>query len=209
MIKQSFELLANFRYYKLVSFGLIVWGISGVISGWYLLWRQTKTPLCPVISQEKLPPALSDQLQSSIITLDLSGAVKHPGLYEVSSSARLAELIDLAGGFNQDVDQLYVAENLNLATELTDGQKIFVPFKKSADLNVSIPVSQVESSSTKLNCISINTASRTELMTLTGVGEVRAEKIIQNRPYSAIDELLSKEILTEKILAPILPMICL
>jgi DNA uptake protein ComE-like DNA-binding protein len=49
--------------------------------------------------------------------------------------------------------------------------------------------------------ISINTATEIELMSLTGVGEVRAKAIVDNRPYAALDDLITKKVLTEKIVS--------
>ncbi|OGY23252.1 MAG: hypothetical protein A2172_02675 [Candidatus Woykebacteria bacterium RBG_13_40_15] len=45
--------------------------------------------------------------------------------------------------------------------------------------------------------ININTATEKELDSLPGIGPVRAEKIIENRPYESIEDLLNKKVLGE------------
>lgn len=208
----SFRLLADFRYKRFFSVLLLLIGLSGVALGWYWLWQQTRVPLCPAISQEKLPTAFSKELVadsvSTNIIVDLSGAVNNPGLYEVSSSARLAEVVALAEGFSSEVDQLYIAENLNLASTLVDGQKIFIPFQGiSQETENDNSNKNVALEST--NCVSINGASKDSLMDLSGIGEVRAESIIQNRPYEVLTDLITNEVLTEKLFLQIEALICL
>ena len=46
--------------------------------------------------------------------------------------------------------------------------------------------------------IDLNTATKEQLMTLTGVGEATAQQIIKNRPYAKKDQLKSKKILTDQ-----------
>jgi DNA uptake protein ComE-like DNA-binding protein len=57
--------------------------------------------------------------------------------------------------------------------------------------------------SAKAELIDINTADEKTLMTLKGVGEVTAKKIIKSRPYGGKDDLVKKKIVTEKVYADI------
>ncbi len=118
------------------------------------------------------------------ISVDIAGAVNQPGVYQFKSGARLSEAIAAAKGLSSKVDLSWVAKNLNLASKLSDEQKIYVPFQGEAVLG---------SSKTSTGLININTANATELDTLPGVGEVTAGKIIANRPYEKIEDLKTKK----------------
>jgi competence protein ComEA len=67
------------------------------------------------------------------IKVDLSGAVKKPGVYTLSSASRLADLLALGGGFVSDVSSLWVSKNLNLSQNLLDGEKVYIPFEWDID----------------------------------------------------------------------------
>ena len=83
-------------------------------------------------------------------------------------------------------------KNLNLAQKLVDGAKIYIPERGETDSNKDSPRSSLQGESLQ-GRININTAGSAELDTLYGVGPATAEKIIQNRPYGAVEELLSKK----------------
>lgn len=66
---------------------------------------------------------------SQEIQVDLSGAVKNPGVYNLNAGSRLSELISLSGGFVNDVSALWVSKNLNLSQSVMDSQKVYIPFE--------------------------------------------------------------------------------
>ena len=90
---------------------------------------------------------------------------------------RLYDLIKLAGGFTENAD----IESINLALLLTDQMKITIP-------------SILDEQETKIKKININTADLTLLMTLNGIGEVKAQAIIDYRmkhgPFKTIEEIM-------------------
>jgi competence protein ComEA len=124
------------------------------------------------------------------IFVDVAGAVNSPGMYELSDGSRIADAIQKAGGVRNDADTEYMAKVLNQAQKLKDGQKIFIPLKNQATAGES---SSIQTSGQNTSLININTASASELDSLPGVGEVTAEKIISNRPYSTLEELRDKK----------------
>lgn len=125
---------------------------------------------------------------SSQIMVDIAGAVNKPGVYNLASNARVSDAIEKAGGFSNSADKTWLAQNLNLAAKITDGQKIYVPVV--GEVGKSNTGSVSGETSGKIN---VNTASSSELDTLPGIGPVTAQKIISGRPYNSTDELLSKK----------------
>ncbi len=136
------------------------------------------------------------------IFVDVSGAVNNPGLYKASESSRLNDLIDLAGGFTDNADRNFFYKNFNLAKIITDQDKIYIPTTFEVTNGYILPENQPQTesvssannySSSKIN---INKATQPELETLPGVGPVTAQKIIGNRPFKALQELVDKKITT-------------
>lgn len=118
------------------------------------------------------------------VVVYVTGAVLHPGVYEVGGNMRVSDAIEAAGGFKNNA----AADYLNLAAQLSDGEKITVPTKKEAKaLNK-------EDDSDESHLVNINTAAKEELMTLPGIGESKADAIIayrqENGGYRNIEELM-------------------
>ncbi len=129
------------------------------------------------------------------ITVDVSGAVNKPGVYMLSPESRVQDAIVEAGGLAGTVDQQKVSQSLNLAAPLTDGAKLYIPVL--GDQTVTSQATSGKSSGTVQSAtssiININSATEDELDALPGVGEVTASKIIENRPYTALEELVEKK----------------
>ncbi|MGI5969422.1 MAG: helix-hairpin-helix domain-containing protein [Lachnospiraceae bacterium] len=118
------------------------------------------------------------------VVVYVTGAVLHPGVYEVGGNMRVSDAIEAAGGFKNNA----AADYLNLAAQLSDGEKITVPTKKEAKaLNK-------DDDSDESHLVNINTAAKEELMTLPGIGESKADAIIayrqENGGYRNIEELM-------------------
>lgn len=135
-----------------------------------------------------------------VIKVDIQGAVKKPGIYQLKIGQRIADLIASASGFTKDADSIFVAKNLNLATELKDQDKIYIPFLAEENLETKASNSSSVQSVEKTGLISINQASLSELQTLSGIGAVKAQGIIDNRPYTNVDDLVSKKVISENLL---------
>ena len=149
--------------------------------------------------------AASDE-QSSLV-VDVAGAVLKPGVYKLSASARLQEALIAAGGLASDADREYLSKNLNLAAKLMDGAKIYVPSIGESTTGITSNTGIKGSAGTVAGVVSglinINTASQSELEDLPGIGPVTAGKIIDNRPYGSVDELLSRKIVGQKVFGQI------
>jgi competence protein ComEA len=132
------------------------------------------------------------------IMVDVEGAVVHPGLYSLAAGARVEDAIVAAGGLAKDVDEALFAKNINRASKIVDGAKLYIPRageNQTSDNNgTSYNInSSLNGSSQNGALVNINFASQSELESLPGVGPVTAQKIIDNRPYQTLDELVAKK----------------
>lgn len=143
-------------------------------------------------SSLEFQPASETRKSETKIMIDIQGAVIRPGVHELSSEKRLVDALGLAGGLSVDADREYVSKHLNLSSKLSDGLKIYIP---RTGESVTSADESVNSSNSILN---INSAPITELDKLPGIGLVSAEKIIEGRPYSGIEDLLNKKIVGAK-----------
>lgn len=115
------------------------------------------------------------------------GQVLRPGVYILGNDERICDAIDCAGGMTPDA----AIDYLNLAQKVEDGMKVYIPSVEEAANMQAIPDANTSSSDGKIN---INTANKDELMTLPGIGNTRAESIInyreKNGSFSAIEDIM-------------------
>lgn len=110
------------------------------------------------------------------IAVDMIGAVRQPGVVYLSSPARIADAVNAAGGLAPDADR----EQINLAAHVTDGQQIRVPRVGETEASSTDQVA-AEDEHGGGQLIDINVAQADELETLSGVGPVTAQAIIEYR----------------------------
>ena len=111
--------------------------------------------------------------ESKKIVVYIAGAVNKPDVYELPEDSRVKDAIEKAGGATEQADLV----SINLAEKLSDGEEVIVP--KKGENNATSSAST--SSANKSSKININTADASELEKLPGIGEVKAEAIIQYR----------------------------
>ena len=136
--------------------------------------------------------------EKSKIIIHVSGAVVNEGIVELEEKARVADAIEAAGGVTEDA----YMRDINLASLLEDGMKVYIPTKEEVmqkeensdyiiGSNNIIENNNVESK--KSGKVNINTATKEELDTLPGVGELTANKIIsyreENGKFKSIEEI--------------------
>jgi len=112
------------------------------------------------------------------IYIDISGAVNVAGVYPMQSGQRVQDVLIKAGGLQEKADKRWIQMQLNLASTLNDGQKIYIPFEGEVREEKNSIESNSTLESSKLN---INSASQTELETLPKIGPVIAKSIIEYR----------------------------
>ena len=129
--------------------------------------------------------------EDTTIMIHISGQVYYPGLIELESGSRVKDAVDLAGGLKKDAD----VDRINLAKKVIDEEKIYVPEKgQELDVDMSMEVSTSGSGSTSNSKINLNTCNKEQLMTLPGVGEVTATKIIDYRntnKFKTIEDIMN------------------
>ena len=113
--------------------------------------------------------------QETVIFVDIKGAVKNPGVYQMKVGDRVKDALDAAGGLTAEAD----SQKVNLAKRLEDQMVIVVP--KVGEESEEIPTGETRKEATKEGKVNINTATVEELKTLKGVGEKKAEAIIEYR----------------------------
>lgn len=136
--------------------------------------------------------AVIDEVQK--IYVHIEGCVHKPGIMEVELGTRIYELIELAGGETEDAD----LSKMNLASILKDEQKVVVPEKVSyveAETNKSSANVKNQSAKPEQVLVNINTATITELESLTGIGSAMAERIVEYREkegyFTSIEDIMN------------------
>lgn len=120
--------------------------------------------------------AAAEETRTQEIMVYVCGRVNRPGVYRFCEEARVCEAIEAAGGFAPDAG----TDALNLAQRMQDGQKIYVPAVSEESF---FAVSDADDGR-----ISINTATKEELMQLPGIGEAKAEAIVAYREANGFFE---------------------
>ena len=146
------------RYVLLLA--LLVLSLAGA---WAWLWLDEE-PAPVLVVADTGGEALPGRSQAQMVVY-IVGAVKRPGVYDVPVGSRVYELVNAAG----DVLPYADMESVNMSAELTDGEKVYIPINPN---RVSITTEPV---------VNINNAEKAELMTLPGVGEATAQKILDYR----------------------------
>lgn len=140
------------------------------------------------------------------IYVDISGSVNKPGLYQLPEGSRIKDALDKAQGLSENADKNFFYRNFNLARILNDQEKIYIPsiweiqsglfIENPYQLNFISSNNQKNQNTTE-ELININEATIEELDSLPGIGKITAQKIIDNRPYEKIEDLLNKKIINK------------
>lgn len=190
----SQEAITRLLKSNLLIVGILCVGILLVIIGLVQIFSNSS----PEITFESGPTQDVKASTTQKIMVDVEGAVINPGVYTLSANARVHDALIAAGGAAGDADHTYIARTLNLAQKITDGSKLYIP--RLGELATSTPVGlSLSSNTSKSSTVNINSATMEELDTLAGVGTVTAQKIIDNRPYKNITELVSKKVIGQTV----------
>jgi competence protein ComEA len=151
---------------------------------------QTATPIQFFRGDDALGISTQSSESANLRTIfvDIEGSVVRPGVIRLPEGSRVEDAIVASGGLKSDADLVYVEQNVNRAMKVADGMKIYIP-----SLNTLETSHNIEATQNNTGMISVNTASKDVLDVLPGVGPATAQKIIDNRPYTNLNDLVTKK----------------
>ncbi|CAI3277802.1 ComEA family DNA-binding protein [Enterococcus cecorum] len=149
------------------------------------------------VDTKKEQEQANNESKSTKIYVDISGAVKQPGVYQLPEGSRLFDLLKQAGGLTEDA----AIQTVNQAMIIQDQQKIIILTQDQAQSldtenipnNGHLEEKSDEKSSKEAGKININQADITQLQQLSGIGEKKAQAIIdyrnENGSFKTIEDL--------------------
>ncbi len=166
-------------------------------------WRIIASDHAEVTSSEHVELSVCEPPDERVV-IDISGGVVLPGVYELTAGSRVADALSAAGGLSEFADYQYITQTMNLAQSLSDAQKIHVPVFGEKEVTTAQSTTEpgIDASIDAQQLVaktSINSAGQSTLEELPGIGEKRAEAIIEGRPYGSLNELVTSGVVTQKI----------
>ena len=156
-----------------------------------------------------------EKIVSEIVKVDIKGAVKNPGVYEVEENSRVSDVIEISGGLTNEADTSVINLSKNVVDEMViiiytkdeieemkkgstsikyiEKECICPKLENDACIENNIDNVLDNNSSSTTGKISLNNASLDELKTLDGIGEKKAQAIIEYRKkhsFKSIEEIL-------------------
>ena len=190
------ELIEKIKEYKII---VICASLGLVLAGFFLLKPVTQTPAKESNLQSEViavPKDSTDEkedgnqkeevVEQDLITVDVKGAVKSPGIYDLPVGSRINDAVQKAGGLTDNAD----SKSINLAQKISDEALVYVPTKEEVANQESYSNATGNKESKKVN---LNKASLEELKQVKGLGAKRAQDIIDHREsngkFKSVDEL--------------------
>ena len=189
-------IIEKIKEYKII---VICTGLGLLVGGFFLLKPAPQTPVKETNLQAELAAVSMDSstekevnkeepLEQDLITVDVKGAVKSPGIYDLPVGSRVNDAVQKAGGLTEQAD----SKSLNLAQRVSDEALVYVPTKGEESASQQAG-SGVHSSTSKDKKVNLNKASLEELKQVKGLGGKRAQDIIDHREtngkFKSVDEL--------------------
>ena len=179
--------MKKFTWIDWVLLAIILFGLGYGVYDWIGRSVQSANRRVSKSARSVMSAETIDQKE---IFVDVGGEVEKAGVYRLENGSRMKDALAVAGCLSAKADREFVARNLNLAERLVDGQKVYIP--EGRDQRTEGRDNKVKGAQTSK--ININKASLSELETLSGIGVVRAQAIIDGRPYRVVDDLATKKI---------------
>ncbi|MCY7065543.1 helix-hairpin-helix domain-containing protein [Streptococcus oralis] len=192
-------IIEKIKEYKII---VICAGLGLTLGGFFLLKPSTQTPVKETNLQTEVAAVSKDSSsekevkkeekeespEQELITVDVKGAVKSPGIYDLPVGSRVHDAVQKAGGLTDEVD----SKSLNLAQKISDEALVYVPTKGEEAASQQV-ASGTTPSTSKDKKVNLNKASLEELKQVKGLGGKRAQDIIDHREangkFKSVDEL--------------------
>ncbi|MFC2799091.1 MAG: helix-hairpin-helix domain-containing protein [Streptococcus halitosis] len=192
-------IIEKIKEYKII----VICAVLGLALGaFFLLKPTTQTPVTETNLQTEVAAVSKDSSsekemkkeekeespEQDLITVDVKGAVKSPGIYDLPVGSRVHDAVQKAGGLTEEAD----SKSLNLAQKVSDEALVYVPTKGEEAASQQV-ASGTTPSTSKEKKINLNKASLEELKQVKGLGGKRAQDIIDHREangkFKSVDEL--------------------
>ena len=189
------SIIEKIKEYKII---VICTGLGLLVGGFFLLKPAPHTPVKETNLQAEVAAVSKDSstekevkeelVEQDMITVDVKGAVKAPGIYDLPVGSRVNDAVQKAGGLTEQAD----SKSLNLAQKVNDEALVYVPTKGEEAASQQAG-SGAPSSTSKDKKVNLNKASLEELKQVKGLGGKRAQDIIDHREtngkFKSVDEL--------------------
>ena len=193
------ELIEKIKEYKII---IICASLGMVLGGFFLLKPVAQAPVKESNLQTEVTTVSKDSasekeeksqkekteevVEQDLITVDVKGAVKSPGIYDLPVGSRINDAVQKAGGLTENAD----SKSINLAQRISDEALVYVPTKEETTSQEA----HSNASNTKENKkVNLNKASLEELKQVKGLGGKRAQDIIDHREtsgkFKSVDDL--------------------
>ena len=189
-------IIEKIKEYKII---VICAGLGLALGGFFLLKPTSQTSVKETNLQAEVAAVSKDSSsekeikkeespEQDLITVDVKGAVKSPGIYDLPVGSRVNDAVQKAGGLTEQAD----SKSLNLAQKVSDEALVYVP-TKGEEVASQQTASGTASSTSKEKKVNLNKASLEELKQVKGLGGKRAQDIIDHREangkFKSVDEL--------------------
>lgn len=190
------ELIEKIKEYKII---VICAGLGLVLGGFFLLKPVAQAPSKETNLQAEVTTVSKDStdekedkkqkeesVKQDLITVDVKGAVKAPGIYDLPVGSRINDAVQKAGGLTDNAD----SKSINLAQKISDETLVYVPTREEVTSQETPSSSSNSKGNKKVN---LNKASLEELKQVKGLGAKRAQDIIDHREsngkFKSVDDL--------------------
>ena len=192
-------IIEKIKEYKII----VICAVLGLaLGGFFLLKPTSQKPVTETNLQAEVSAVSKDSSsekevkkeekeespEQDLITVDVKGAVKSPGIYDLPVGSRVHDAVQKAGGLTEEAD----SKSLNLAQKVSDEALVYVP-TKGEEAASQQAASGTTPSTSKEKKVNLNKASLEELKQVKGLGGKRAQDIIDHREangkFKSVDEL--------------------
>ena len=190
------ELIEKIKDYKII---IICARLGMLLGGFFLIKPVAQTPAKEANLKTEVTTVTMDStdekkdenhkeeaVEQDMITVDVKGAVKSPGIYDLPVGSRINDAVQKAGGLTDNAD----SKSINLAQRISDEALVYVPTKEEATSRETHSTASHSKENKKVN---LNKASLEELKKVKGLGAKRAQDIIDHREsngkFKSVDEL--------------------